>query len=251
MVTFRPVGIQRLIGELECVVVDPTDQPYEPQAIVVLCHGFGAPGTDLVECCRTMWELQRAELGRTRFVFPAGPLSLDESGLYDARAWWPIDMERLNEMMVTGEFRDLRREKPELLDTRREQVTALLESLLAESALDPASLILGGFSQGSMLMTDVALRLSRPPGGLIVWSGTLLNESEWRSAASRQAKFPVFQSHGRYDSILPFEAARWLHQLFIDAGFSADFVPFDGLHEIPMPAMRGAAALAARVAQSH
>ncbi len=247
--TIQPVGNVRLIADLECVVADPTGNAFEPQAIVVLCHGFGAPGTDLVDCCQTMWELHRAELGRVRFVFPAAPISLDPTGLYDSRAWWPLDMERLNEMIAAGEFRDLRNDKPALLETRRAQMTGLIDQLLAETNLDYSAVVLGGFSQGAMLMTDVALHLKTPPGGLIVWSGTLLNEAEWKSAAARQMKFPIFQSHGRYDQILPYAAAEWLHEVFVGAGFSAKFTSFDGMHEIPMAAMRGAAALVASVAQ--
>lgn len=249
-VTIRPVGNVRSIGELECVVVDPTEDPYEPQALVVLCHGFGAPGTDLVECSRAMWELQSRELSKVRFAFPAAPISLDPTGQYDSRAWWPIDMVRLNEMIASGEFRDLRNEKPDLLEERRQQISELIEQLLAETNLDNSAVVLGGFSQGAMLMTDVALHLPSPPGGLIIWSGTLLNETEWKFAAARQKKFPIFQSHGRYDPILPFAAAQWLHEELLNAGIPAKFSAFDGMHEIPMPAMRGAAALAAAVAQS-
>jgi phospholipase/carboxylesterase len=247
--TFKPVGNVRRLADLECVVVDPTEQAYEPQVIVVLCHGFGASGTDLVDCCRAMWELQPEELRRARFVFPAAPMSLDRSGLYDSRAWWPIDMERLNEMIANAEFRDLRHDKPEPLEMLRVQMTLLIRQLLAETNLDHGSIVLGGFSQGAMLSTDVALHLDPAPGGLIVWSGTLLNELEWRPAASQQSKFPIFQSHGRFDPILPFAAAQWLHEMLTEAGFDAEFTAFDGMHEIPMAAMRGAAKLAAEVAE--
>ncbi len=246
--TIQPVGNVRRLADLECVVVDPTSHAYEPQVIVVLCHGFGASGTDLVDCSRAMWELQPAELQRARFVFPAAPMSLDPSGNYDSRAWWPIDMEQLNEMIATGQFRDLRRDKPEVLQQRREQIISLTTQLLAEVHLDVASLVLGGFSQGAMLATDVALHLDSPPGGLIVWSGTLLNELEWKAAAGRQMKFPIFQSHGRFDPILPFAAAQWLNEMLMEAGMEAEFAAFDGMHEIPMAAMRGAALLVANVA---
>lgn len=244
----RPTGRRRTIAELDCVVVDPSDQPYEPQAIAILCHGFGAPSTDLVDCCRAMWELQPIALARVRFVFPAGPMKVDPSGLHDGRAWWPIDMERLNFMMTTGQYRDLRFERPELLATRSRQLRELAEHVLAETNLDSSALVLGGFSQGAMLATDVALRLSPAPGGLIVWSGTLLNEAEWRAAAKRQTRFPVVQSHGRMDPILPFAGAEWLREILAESNFSPEFIPFDGMHEIPMAAIRGAAELIARVA---
>jgi phospholipase/carboxylesterase len=247
--TIQPVGKVQSIAGLDCVVVDPMPQEYQPNLVVILCHGFGASGTDLVDCCRAMWELQPVDLAQVRFVFPAAPISLDPSGGYDSRAaWWPIDMERLNWMIATGQFRDLRHEQPELLPQRRDELEGLIGRVTAEAKLDPSSVVLGGFSQGAMLATDVALHLATPPAGLIVWSGTLLNESDWRVAAKRQTRFPVFQSHGRMDPILPFAAAEWLHEMFIEARFEAQFVPFDGMHEIPMPAMRGAAQLVAALA---
>lgn len=244
----QPVGHAVRIAELDCVVVDPRAGDFQPQVVVVLCHGFGAPGNDLVDCCRAMWELEATALSQTRFIFPAGPLSLDEFGYAEARAWWPIDMARLNEMIASGQFRDLRRERPEALAARRAELTELVKQVTAEWQLDMSAIVLGGFSQGSMLTTDVALHLEQPPGGLIVWSGTLLNEDEWSARLPRSGKFPIFQSHGRYDPILPFAAAEWLHALFVQSGFDARFVPFDGMHEIPMPAMRGAARLVAEVA---
>ena len=61
-----------------------------PTAAVIFCHGFGAPGDDLVGLAP---ELVRAvpALRDVRFYFPAAPLTL-EMGFGDSRAWWLIDM---------------------------------------------------------------------------------------------------------------------------------------------------------------
>ena len=61
--------------------------------VVVLLHGFGAPGDDLA----SLWRVLRAPTG-TRFVFPEAPLSLEAMGMPGARAWWMIDMMRLQRM---------------------------------------------------------------------------------------------------------------------------------------------------------
>src|SRR5437762_1869665 len=86
--------------------------------LLVLLHGFGAPGEDLVPLA---WELE-APAGM-RFVCPAGPISL---GLpfSDARAWWMIDMNRL----AAGQPRDdsWSAETPPGLAAARERVLALL-----------------------------------------------------------------------------------------------------------------------------
>src|SRR4051812_9883368 len=62
--------------------------------VVVLLHGYGAPGTDLVSLGREL-----AVPSDVRFVFPEGPLDLGFGG---ARAWWPIDMARLQERFDAG-----------------------------------------------------------------------------------------------------------------------------------------------------
>jgi phospholipase/carboxylesterase len=193
-----------------------------------------------------MWQLEQDRLAQVRFAFPAGPVDLASDGYSDSRAWWMIDVERLMASIESGAIRDLRYETPPELAVRRRELIACIEELRGAAQLPWRQVFLGGFSQGAMLTTDVALHADEPCGGLIVWSGTLLAESTWRAAAQHQAKFPVFQSHGRFDPILPFAAAVWLQTLLQEAGFSVEFTPFNGLHEIPMPAMRGAASLIAQ-----
>src|SRR5579863_6124045 len=65
--------------------------------VVVLLHGFGAQGDDLVPLGREM----RAPAG-TRFVFPAAPIALD-GGYRGGRAWWWIDLEERVRRQVSGE----------------------------------------------------------------------------------------------------------------------------------------------------
>jgi len=60
----------------------------------------------------------------------------------------------------------------------------------------------------------------------------LLIEDVWRLKAKARAGLPVFQSHGRQDPILPYPAAEWLKELFLEAGMQHEFVPFDGGHTI-------------------
>jgi phospholipase/carboxylesterase len=85
-----------------------------------------------------------------------------------------------------------------------------------------------------MLTTDVALRLKKAPAGLVVLSGALTNEGEWRGLALERGPLAVLQSHGKYDSILPFPMGTALRDLFLQAGADVDFVSFNGDHEIPL-----------------
>lgn len=231
---------QREIGKLQCFEYS-SEQP--PKLLVILCHGFGAPGEDLVPLggylLREYPQLQKA----VQFVFPAAPLDLAPAGMPGGRAWWMLDMLKLQRAVELGEFRDLRREIPEGLSHAREMLLETICVLLDETGLDWSQVVLGGFSQGSMLATEVALHAPEQPAGLVVWSGTLLAEEQWRGLMSQRSGMPVFQSHGIVDSILPFEAAKWLQDLFIESGCTTQFVEFHDGHTIPPEAIAGAGKL--------
>lgn len=202
-----------------------------PGAVFILCHGFGAPGDDLVGLGP---ELVRAvpALKDVRFYFPAAPLTL-EGGWGDSRAWWLIDMEAIQRLQYDQTAqREFRKVEPEGLPAARKAMLALVQQVADDTRLPMKRILLGGFSQGAMLATDVALRLEEAPGGLCVLSGTLLIEDVWRLKAKARAGLPVFQSHGRQDPILPYAAAQWLQTLFVEAGMQHEFVPFDGGHTI-------------------
>src|SRR5260221_11214931 len=111
--------------------------------VVILMHGFGAPGTDLVPLWREL-----SVPHDVRFVFPEAPLELDFGG----RAWWPIDMARLQERFEKGAER-LIAEVPAGIAEARCAVLALLEALERELSLVPETTVIGGFSQGAMLAT--------------------------------------------------------------------------------------------------
>jgi phospholipase/carboxylesterase len=131
---------------------------------VVLCHGFGAPGEDLVPLGAELVR-GRPELEDVRFVFPAAPLALGGvlPGWDAARAWWMLDLERLmSAQMSLGDPSKVaaafRAEVPEGLAPARRNLMALIDEVSRSSGLPTSKIVLGGFSQGAMLAVDVSLR---------------------------------------------------------------------------------------------
>ncbi|MBD90299.1 MAG: phospholipase [Deltaproteobacteria bacterium] len=230
------------MGELNCRIVGAEN----PSFVVVLCHGYGAPGTDLVPMARELLYLKPDLADRVRFLFPEAPLTLP--GFFGGRAWWQIDVARYERAMRTGELRDMRTEVPEGLAPSRRKLMALLELAQVETGLPMSRFLIGGFSQGAMLATDVTLRLEEAPAGLAALSGTLLCEEEWLPRAAKRAGLPVLQSHGRIDPILPYQAAEWLRELLEESGLDVEFIPFDGAHTIPGESMIALASLIERLA---
>ncbi|MSP25771.1 MAG: phospholipase [Myxococcales bacterium] len=207
--------------------------------MVVLMHGFGAPGTDLVGLAAEL------DVGPTvRFAFPEAPLTLPaEFG--PGRAWWMIDVMRLQMAMMSGKARDLTREVPEGLTAARERIVLMVDELVLRFGVVRQELVLGGFSQGAMLACDFALRTPEPLAGLALMSGTLLCEDEWLPLMPKREGLKVLVTHGRQDPLLPFMLAERLRDELVMAGLSVTFIPFDGGHGIAPIALAALADLIA------
>ena len=196
---------------------------------IILLHGFGAPGDDLVPLADAM----RAPAG-TRWIFPEGPLSLN-MGFGDSRAWWMIDMARLEADRAAGRIRDLSAEVPPGLLQARGTLETFLTTLPRVMSIDQKKMVIGGFSQGAMLSCDLVMRSAFPFAGLIQLSGSLLAKQDWRPSVGKRAGLPVFQSHGTQDPILPYVMAERLRDALTLAGLSVEWHSFRGGHEIPDP----------------
>ncbi len=224
-------------GGLRCQLFDALPAGASPQLAVVLCHGFGAPGTDLVGFGPELLTMKPGLREAVRFVFPEAPLSLEAMGYYGARAWWHLDIDALMRTIERGEIRNLRNDMPVGLESARESMLTLVREAGDAFGLPASRFVLGGFSQGGMIATETALRLPETPAGLGIFSGTLLCEQEWKRLAEKRGPLRVFQSHGRQDPILPYIAAEWLHELLRDSGFDVEFLGFQGPHTIPREAL--------------
>jgi phospholipase/carboxylesterase len=205
--------------------------------VVVLLHGYGAPGADLVP----LWRVIDVPRG-TRFVFPEAPLRLAGTlgaAYAEGRAWWPIDMAAIQMAMMRGELRDMTADVPDGSVAAREALIGFVQGLPAALGCAPDRIALGGFSQGAMLATDVTLRTDLPVAALIIMSGTLVAEKEWTPLMPARKGLRVLQSHGREDPILPFAIAERLRDRLTAAGLEVSFVPFRGGHGIPPEVLQG------------
>lgn len=201
--------------------------------LVMLLHGFGAPGDDLV----ALWHYLKVP-DDVRFLFPAAPLNLD-MGFGDARAWWMLDMERVTQARAKGQWDELSQEIPRGLPPARTQVHDLLSFALETLSVPSQSLVLGGFSQGAMLSTDLILHSGIPVAGLALLSSTLIAKQEWLTRLPDRQGLRVFQSHGTDDPILAFSMAQQLRDHIQTAGLPVSWVEFPGGHEIPIQVLDG------------
>ena len=233
------------IGPLNCVVIDGGP---DPSRLVVLCHGFGAPGQDLVPIGDFLLQGLGQSAQQYRFIFPEAPIDLTSEGMPGGRAWWSLNMQRLMALFEANDFSELRTEVPPGIDEARDKIVDTIES--ARNSMPRCeSLVIGGFSQGAMLTLDATLRgLSTPPDGLIQFSGTLICEPLWQQHRDRLQSVRVMQSHGTSDFVLPYSAALWLRE-FLEGSSEFEFISFDGPHAIPMESLQGAIELLSQLHQ--
>jgi phospholipase/carboxylesterase len=198
--------------------------------VLVLMHGYGAPGSDLVP----LWRQLRVPR-ELRFVFPEAPISLDpsDSSSYAPRAWWHIDIARLQLALQTGRAQELVNETPAGMAEARERVHSMLDAIERDLGVPRERLVLGGFSQGAMLAADTVLQSERSFAGLVILSGALVSASSWRPRMALRSGMRVLQSHGRADPILPFAVAEMLQNELGQAGLRVTWLPFNGGHAIP------------------
>jgi phospholipase/carboxylesterase len=192
--------------------------------VVILLHGFGAPGDDLAPLASVI----TAPEG-TRWVIPEAPIELDFGG----RAWWMLDLAAREAALARGEERNLSRELPPGLPQARAAILSLIANIEHDLHVPASQIVLVGFSQGGMLAMDVMLHAPAPLAGVAVLSGTLIAEDTWLARMPARKDVPVLLSHGHSDPLLPFKQSERLRDLLCAAGFAVQWVPFADGHTIP------------------
>lgn len=157
-----------------------------PHQLVVLCHGVGADGHDLIDLAPT-WS---HALPDALFVAPDAPQRYDQGPT--GRQWF-----------------SLQDRTPAVLDAAARQAAPLLlayiDAELAQAGLPPDAVAMMGFSQGAMMALHAGLRRRPPPCGILAYSGALLDTPGL--AAECTGHPPVLLVHGQEDDVVPFARA--------------------------------------------
>lgn len=196
---------------------------------VVLFHGYGADCHDLASLERACQLPQKV-----RWIFPQGPLEVPIAPGWSGRAWFPINVVAWDQAVRSGQAHELAQLRPEGLDRAR----ALALDMIAQIGVPKTKIVLGGFSQGAMLACDLFLSSPENFAGLVILSGSLIDEPNWRRLAAHKSGSRFFQSHGRQDSVLPFVLGEQLSELLQGAGCDGHLYEFRGGHEIPAAVTR-------------
>lgn len=156
----------------------------KPSSLVVLLHGYGSNGEDLISLA-PYWS---KALPNTQFVSPNAPEPVPMApGGYQ---WFPIS--RLD---------------PREVETGVARASGVLEKFidreLERYQIAPERLALVGFSQGTMMALHVGLRRQRL-GAILGFSGALPAAGKLKEEA--KSKPPVLLVHGDQDDMIPVSA---------------------------------------------
>lgn len=197
----------------------------ESKYLFILFHGYGADAYDL----RSLNEVIQMPPQSTQWAFPQGILKVPIGPGWQGHAWWPIDMAALERAAQTGEDRQFSNLIPNNMEALRNSLLTWIE----DKKFNWSQVMLGGFSQGAMLATDLFLHAKENPMGLVILSGALINKSQWEDKILSRPNRNVFISHGKQDPIIPCREADKLESFFLKHQYKVSKVLFDGQHEIP------------------
>lgn len=193
--------------------IKPLDGPRVPArrgpatALVVLLHGYGANGDDLIGLA-SGWQTR---LPQAAFVAPNAPEEIP--GMYGALQWFALTLRDPSEY-----GRGVVAAAP--------GIDRFIDQELRRLSLPPERLVLVGFSQGSMLALHVGLRRQRPPAALVAYSGLFAGQKQ---LGTTRAAPQILLVHGEVDDLIPVEALHAAREQLAGMGLKVEWHVRPGL----------------------
>jgi phospholipase/carboxylesterase len=169
----------------------------KPSRLVILLHGLGADGNDLIGLQQYWGRL----VPEAEFISPNAPCPCDMAPY--GFQWFSVQ-DRSRDGVLGG----VRAAAP-LLD-------AFIDDELQKRGLDESAAALVGFSQGTMMSLFVGLRRARPLAGILGYSGRLIAPD--LLASELRSRPPVLLVHGTADPLVPFDSLATAEAALKDAG---------------------------------
>ncbi|MBB3993860.1 phospholipase/carboxylesterase [Sulfitobacter undariae] len=174
----------------------------ETRSVVVLLHGYGANGADLLGLADPLSE----HLPDTLFVAPDAPESV--AGMPNGYQWFPIPW-------IDGSSEE---ESERGMMQAMADLNSFLDALMVDEDVLPEQVVLLGFSQGTMMALHIAARREDEVAGVVAFSGRLLApESLKDEAVSRP---PILLIHGDQDDVVPPESLPAAAEALQEAGWT-------------------------------
>lgn len=157
----------------------------KPSRLVILLHGLGADGNDLIGLQQYWGRL----VPEAEFVSPNAPFPCD-------MAPWGYQWFSVQDRSPATVLAGVRAAAPSL--------DAYIDGELQKRGLTEADAVLVGFSQGTMMSLYVGLRRERPLAGIVGYSGRLI--APQLLSEEIRSRPPVLLVHGTADPVVPFQS---------------------------------------------
>ncbi len=176
-----------------------------PRQLVVLCHGLGADGFDLIDLAPS-WQHACPD---ALFAAVHAPFQHD-SGF--GRQWWSV-ADRSPPMIEAG------------VRTAAPYLHGFIDAELARLGLPAEAYAIMGFSQGAMMALFTGLRRPTAPRAILAYSGALVAPQTLAAELANQA--PVLIVHGEADDVVPVSRSHDAEAALIEAGVpvEAHYIP--------------------------
>lgn len=157
-----------------------------PKQLVVLCHGLGADGHDLIDLAPS-WS---HALPDALFVSVDAPFRHD-SGF--GRQWWSV-ADRSPHVVEAG------------VRSAATFLNPFIDAELTRLGLPADAYAMMGFSQGAMTVLFTGLRRRVAPRAILAFSGALIAPETLPQELANRA--PVLLAHGEADDVVPAQRSR-------------------------------------------
>lgn len=199
----------------ENLILEPSQNA---DACVIWLHGLGADRYDFLPVAEALQQV----LHSTRFVMPQAPTrAVTINGGYAMPSWYDI--------LAMSPARAIDRAQ---LEASAQQVIELIETQ-RDSGIDPARIILAGFSQGGAVVLHTAfLRWHGPLGGVLALSTYAPTFSDEVQLPASQRAIPVLCLHGRNDDVVLPTMGRAAHDYLQVQGVPVTWKDYPMSHEV-------------------
>ncbi|KAL1866015.1 hypothetical protein Daus18300_006916 [Diaporthe australafricana] len=230
----------------------------EHRSTVIIAHGFGDSGNGYVPIVQN-WQ-EGGLFQDTKFILPSAPaISVTSAGGRSIPAWFDIRGERGPH--VTFEALTQQNQDEEGMLHSRDFFLSLIRAEIAEHAIPASQIIMGGFSQGSVMSLLTGVTADVQLGGLFCLSGYLALADAVRETGGGGGggggKFPharegtgteILMVHGERDPVMNLDWAEKSRDAVRELGYHVDSSIIPGLgHSINQEVLAKVTAFIKRV----
>jgi phospholipase/carboxylesterase len=180
----------------------------KPKQLVILLHGLGSNGQDLI----SLAPFFAKSLPDALFLSPDAPFECDMAPM--GYQWFSLQ-DRSYEAILKG------------VQTAAPILNDFIDHQLKTYGLTDKDLTLIGFSQGTMMSLYTGPRRKNEIAGIIGYSGALITEKG--QPLSAHNKPPILLIHGEADEVVPIESYHSAKKVLEASGFSVSGHSTEGL----------------------